>query len=99
MASFPRIGVVEVQAGALAALHRHLEPNGVEIYSSVEAIPDKVDKQFQLVTLFHVLEHLDEPIEILKQLRGKMEKGGKIIVEGGKGRELICGRGSQLTDI
>ena len=76
----PRIGVVEVQKGALEALHRHLAPKGVEVYRELAEIPDPTP--FRLVTLFHVFEHLDRPIETLKSIKEKMVQGGQLIVEG-----------------
>ena len=96
-----RIGVVEVQRGALEALNRHLKPKGVEIFSCLEDIPtgggrgvdvDKVDEGFQIVTLFHVMEHLENPVEILAQIKDKMATGGKLIVEGDVTSEREKGR-------
>jgi 2-polyprenyl-3-methyl-5-hydroxy-6-metoxy-1,4-benzoquinol methylase len=51
---------------------------GYNIYPSVEAIEEN---DYEVVTLFHVLEHLTDPIGTLKTIKGKMAKGGKIVVE------------------
>ena len=86
-----RIGVLEVQKGALEALHRHLAPKGVQVYREMAEIPAQTP--FQLVTLFHVFEHLDRPIETLQGIREKMTQGGKLIVEG----ELKGGGGTPMV--
>ncbi len=51
---------------------------GYKTYSSIE---DVRENNFDAVTLFHVLEHFTNPIDTLKSIRGKMVKGGKIIIE------------------
>ena len=42
---------------------------------------NKFKKKFDVVTLFHVLEHLTDQVEILKTVKKKIKKKGKIIVE------------------
>lgn len=39
------------------------------------------DCEFDVISLFHVLEHLESPIEILKNLKSKMNTQGKLIIE------------------
>ena len=41
---------------------------------------DAVDQRFDLITLNHVLEHLVEPVAILRALRGLLRPGGRLIV-------------------
>lgn len=38
-------------------------------------------KKFDIITLFHVLEHIPYQVETLKSLKSKLKKGGKIIIE------------------
>jgi len=38
-------------------------------------------KKFDIITMFHVLEHLPNQTETLKTLRSKLKKNGKIIIE------------------
>mgnify|MGYP001253465580 CR=1 FL=1 len=38
-------------------------------------------KKFDIITMFHVLEHIPHQIETLKALRKKLKKNGKIIIE------------------
>lgn len=44
-------------------------------------IEDITDSDFDIVTLFHVFEHLAEPVETLKKIFKIMKKGAKLIVE------------------
>jgi SAM-dependent methyltransferase len=54
---------------------------------SVEVVAGLVDEvefapqSFQVVTLFHVLEHLRDPVRVLKQCLGWLSDGGNLIVE------------------
>jgi 2-polyprenyl-3-methyl-5-hydroxy-6-metoxy-1,4-benzoquinol methylase len=40
-----------------------------------------LEKKFDVITMFHVLEHIPKQIEILKILKSKLKKKGKIIIE------------------
>lgn len=51
---------------------------GYKVYPSVE---DARGDDFDVVTMFHVLEHLTNPIDTLKSIKDKMAKGGKIVIE------------------
>lgn len=50
----------------------------LSIYPSISFL-EKAD--FQLISLFHVLEHLKDPRSILSELKGLLAKQGKIIIE------------------
>ncbi len=56
-----------------------LEKCNIECYQSIESLPEK--KNFDLITMFHVLEHLPNPIEILMELKSKLNENGKIAIE------------------
>lgn len=47
-------------------------------YEQIESIPDN---SLDFITMFHVLEHLPDPLAILNQLYNKLDKDGKIIIE------------------
>ena len=51
---------------------------GYNVHASIE---DAEQNFFDVVTMFHVFEHLKNPIETLKSIRGKMAIGAKIIIE------------------
>ena len=42
---------------------------------------NSIKKKFDIITMFHVLEHMPYQINTLKMLKSKLKKGGKIIIE------------------
>lgn len=58
-------------------LDEHYLKNDLEIYKSIENFPHKVD----IIFLFHVLEHFEDPINMIKQISGLLNPNGKIIIE------------------
>ncbi len=55
-----------------------LEKQDIKITSSIEKMESG---KFDLITLFHVLEHLPNPISVLKNISGKLSENGEIIIE------------------
>lgn len=49
----------------------------LKVFSSIEEVSEK----FDYITLFHVLEHIKNPIALLKQLAGSLNKAGELIIE------------------
>lgn len=45
------------------------------------SLDDVAGQQFDLVTAFHVVEHLPDPRAVLRQMRGVMAPGGRIVIE------------------
>lgn len=41
---------------------------------------DRVDCKFNLITLIHVLEHIPQPLRLLKQLREKLTRSGLLLI-------------------
>lgn len=39
------------------------------------------EEKFDLITMFHVIEHLKDPVQILEQLKKRLHKNGKIVIE------------------
>ena len=62
-------------------IERNLEPHfrseGLEVRRRLEDFTES----FDLITLFHVLEHFPDPIELLAKLKGKLRPGGELVVE------------------
>lgn len=56
----------------------HLISKGYVVYRDISEVPDN---KFEVITLFHVFEHLPDPIETLKALRKKLTKKGTLIIE------------------
>ena len=69
------LAAVEPQSEIRDLLNR----TGYKVFESVAAIPDK--EKFEIVSLFHVFEHLLTPLVTLKEIYSKMKEGGKIIIE------------------
>ena len=41
----------------------------------------QTDQKFDLITMFHVLEHLENPVRDLSYLGGFLKRGGKLVIE------------------
>lgn len=77
-----RASAVEMQKAPREALRA----DGYEIYSEIAEVPRG---QFQVVTLFHVLEHFADPLSALKLIRERMSGGAKLIVEVPHARDAL----------
>ena len=51
--------------------------NLIKIFSSLNDVKTK----FNLITAFHVVEHLKDPISVLRQLAELLEENGKLVIE------------------
>ncbi|MBF0587495.1 MAG: class I SAM-dependent methyltransferase [Magnetococcales bacterium] len=74
---------VELQREARQALIEH----GYTAFESVEQMAP--GRLFDIVTLFHVMEHLTDPLTTLRQLHDRLKSGGKIIVEVPHARDFL----------
>jgi 2-polyprenyl-3-methyl-5-hydroxy-6-metoxy-1,4-benzoquinol methylase len=63
-------------AFASARLGNAVAQIGLEDIDKVPGFPDKYD----CVMLWHVLEHLDNPAEVLAQLKGKLADEGRLVI-------------------
>jgi 2-polyprenyl-3-methyl-5-hydroxy-6-metoxy-1,4-benzoquinol methylase len=68
------------------AVRKFLSDKGYKVYS---VINDAQDETYEVVTLFHVLEHFTDPIDTLSTIRQKMVKGAKIIIEIPHARDFL----------
>lgn len=69
-----RVVAVEPQQKALESLKKEK----YEVYSDIKEVPFG---EFDIITLFHVFEHLTDPLDTLKIAYDKLKVGGKIIIE------------------
>ena len=69
-----RVVAVEPQQKALESLKKEK----YEVYSNISEVPFN---EFDIITLFHVFEHLTDPLDTLKIAYDKLKVGGKIIIE------------------
>ena len=73
-----------------------LDPNRIEysdnkkidFFSNIKKIKD-IDFKFDSIFLFHVLEHLINPDEILRLLKSKLKKNGSLIIEVPHANDLL----------
>jgi len=70
-----RIPIVALEPNKL--LREDLSKN-FSLYLNVDSLPNVY---FNYITMFHVVEHLVDPITILNELYEKLENNGKIIIE------------------
>lgn len=59
------------------AIEPHYKEHGIELYRDI----DELEKKFDVITMFHVMEHLSNPKEIITKLSNKLKGGGKLIIE------------------
>lgn len=58
---------------------KHLLNEGINVYESIDMIDPSV--KFDIITMFHVIEHLEEPDKIMRMLREKLVDNGLLVVE------------------
>ncbi|TGM82281.1 class I SAM-dependent methyltransferase [Leptospira mtsangambouensis] len=61
-------------------LQGHFNQNGITVFSSLDEIA-KSGKKYDLITAFHVVEHLSDPISIINELSKFLSKTGELIIE------------------
>ncbi len=59
-------------------LKNHYMENSIDIFNDLDILEDDY---FDVVTAFHVIEHLPDPAMILQKLFSKLKVGGKMIIE------------------
>ena len=69
-----RVVAVEPQQRALDSLKKQ----NYEAYSNIADVPFA---EFDVITLFHVFEHLTDPLDLLHVAYDKLKVGGKIVIE------------------
>jgi len=64
-------------------LSRHYESSGLTVFQSLSDIPSTIRERerYDIITMFHVLEHIPDPKSILVELSEILTNGGQIIVE------------------
>lgn len=62
-----------------ARLQLHFQTNGLEVFQSIDELPS--DQSFDLITAFHVVEHLEDPATMLRKLATRLRGEGRIIIE------------------
>ena len=63
-----------------SALQSSFLKRNLNVYPSLE-VANKENKKYQIITAFHVIEHLKNPKKILKNLADLLDENGEIIIE------------------
>ena len=66
---------IELRKECIKFINKNLKK--VKLFNSIE----ETDKKFDIITMFHVLEHLPKQLETLKKIQSLLKKNGKIIIE------------------
>jgi SAM-dependent methyltransferase len=69
-----------------ATMRAGMTAKGLTVYPAIDAL---VDRTFDVITLFHVLEHLVDPIETLTRLKKHLAPGGLLLMEVRHARDFL----------
>lgn len=59
------------------ATREKLMADGIRVTDSI----DKFDEKFDVITMFHMIEHLVNPTEFLQKIKEHLEEDGELIIE------------------
>lgn len=62
-------------------LKSHYQNHGLTVFQNLSDIPNDIRGGYDIITMFHVLEHIPDPKSILSELSEMLADGGQIIVE------------------
>lgn len=79
---------VEMQKG----VRKVLRDSGYKVFPTLEHLSES-RAQFDVVTLFHVFEHMEDPEKSLKQIHACLRPGGKLILEVPHARDFLISLG------
>ncbi len=69
-----------------ASMRAGMAAKGITAFESIEALGDRT---FDIITLFHVLEHLTDPLAILSRLKKHLAPGGLLLMEIRHARDFL----------
>jgi len=69
------------------SLRLYFKEQGITVYTGI----DEIAGTFDVITLFHVLEHLPDPRMMLQRLGQKLNDGGQLIVEVPHANDALLG--------
>lgn len=70
--------VIGVEPGD--AYRTHAEQRGIEMYPSIEKLVETNPPRFDLISMIHVLEHLADPVGVLKMIRTNLLKDSGVLL-------------------
>lgn len=67
---------------AESRLKNHFQNHNLTVFQNLSDIPGNICKEgYDIVTMFHVLEHLSDPKSVLSELNKMLAENGQIIIE------------------
>jgi len=64
------------------AYREYARSHGIDVFASLDDLPDAGEKKFDLVSLIHVLEHIPDPVKYLEKVRSDyLVDQGRILIE------------------
>ena len=73
--NFKSLTGIELRKECINYIHNNVKK--IDISDDLNSLK----KKFDIITMFHVLEHIPYQVDTLKMLKSKLKKGGKIIIE------------------
>lgn len=52
----------------------------IKIFNFNNNFIEKIDEEFDIIVAYHVIEHLNDPVKLIKDLKKKLKKNGKLII-------------------
>lgn len=68
-----------------SGLKEHYKKNNLEVFENI----NETNEKFDVISMFHVLEHLSEPKEKIKELISFLNENGKLIIEVPSGDDAL----------
>lgn len=62
-------------------LQTHFGKAGLRVHTQLDALATPGTRRFDVITAFHVVEHLPDPRAMLTRLASLLEKGGELVIE------------------
>jgi len=62
-------------------LQTHFRQSGLKVHTQIDALSASDATRFDIITAFHVVEHLPDPRAALARLGSLLEKGGELVIE------------------
>jgi len=59
----------------------HFHANGLKVFSNLKETCGAISEKYDVITIFHVLEHIPDPKGVLNELGKLLADGGQIIME------------------
>jgi 2-polyprenyl-3-methyl-5-hydroxy-6-metoxy-1,4-benzoquinol methylase len=65
----------------------YMKQKGLEVYEDLKSVENQ---KFDIIVMFHVLEHILQPAEFLDQIKEKLSSNGKIVIEVPNIDDALC---------